>query len=60
MDKVKAKDILKRGAELKSQDYDFSTPEAIERFRKVNEKQKKIVKSKEVSLEDLRKIVITI
>ena len=60
MGKVKANDILKKGAKLKSRDYDFSTPEAIERIRKVKEKQKKILKSKEVSIEDLRKIVITI
>jgi hypothetical protein len=57
---IKDKDILQKGAKLKSRDYDFSTPEAIERIRKVKEKQKKILKSKKVSLEDLRKIVITI
>lgn len=60
MGKVKTNDILKKGAKLKSKDYDFSTPEAIERIRKVKKKQKRIRESAKVSLEDLRKIVITI
>ena len=60
MKKIKAKQILKKGMTLKSHDYDFSSPESIERFRKVKEKQRKILKSKDVSLEDLRRIVITI
>ncbi len=60
MKKIKEKQILKKGMTLKSNDYDFSSPEFIEKVRKVKEKQKKIFRSKDVSLEDLRKIVITI
>ena len=60
MSKVRASQILKKGVKLESRDYDFNTPEAQEKFRKVREKQKAILKSKEVSLEDLRKIVINI
>ena len=60
MKKINENDILKKGETLKSQKYDFNCPEFIERINKIKEKQKKLLKSKEVSLEDLRKMVITI
>lgn len=60
MEKVKEKDILKKGATLKSHDYDFSSPEFAKRICKVKEKQDKLRKSTKINIEDLRKIVITI
>jgi hypothetical protein len=60
MGKVKASQILKKGVKIKARKIDINDPEIIERFNKVREKQKALRDSTKFTIEDLRKIVITI
>jgi hypothetical protein len=60
MVKVKSSDIFKSGEKLEFKKIDYSDPKVRKRLKALLKEQKRIRKSAEFTLEDLRKIVITI
>ena len=60
MPKTKLSDILKNGEDFKIRKLNFNDPEVKKMFRAVIKEQKRIRESSKVSIEDLRRIVITI
>ena len=58
--KTKLSDILKHGEDFKIRKLNFNDPEVKKMFRAVIKEQKRIRESTKISMEDLRRIVITI
>ena len=58
--KTKLSDILKHGEDFKIRKLHYNDPEVKKMFRAVIKEQKRIKESTKISMEDLRKIVITI
>jgi hypothetical protein len=58
--KVKYTDIFKKGAKFKVKKINFNDPEVIKMIDAVKEEQRKILKRKEVDINQLRNTVINI
>ena len=60
MPKTKLSDIFKNGEDFKIKKLNFNDPEVKKMIKAVIKEQKRIKESTKISMEDLRKIVITI
>ena len=58
--KTKLSDIFKNGEDFKIKKLNFNDPEVKKMIKAVIKEQKRIKESTKISMEDLRKIVITI
>lgn len=60
MPKTKLSDIFKNGEDFKIKKLNFNDPEVKKMIKAIIKEQKRIKESTKISMEDLRKIVITI